>query len=55
MRVVAGAGPWRVSGEWWDAHGWARDEWDLLLHDGTLCRLAHDRVTGAWMLDGIYD
>jgi len=55
MRVVAGAGPWRVSGEWWDAHGWARDEWDLLLHDGTLCRLAHDHVTDAWMLDGIYD
>lgn len=55
LRVVAGAGPWRASGEWWDAHGWARDEWDLLLHDGTLCRLARDRVTGAWVLDGIYD
>lgn len=54
-RVTACAGPWRASGQWWDRHGWARDEWDLLLDDGTLCRLARDRVTGIWLLDGIYD
>jgi len=54
-RVIACAGPWRVSGEWWDTRGWARDEWDLLLDDGTLCRLAYDRVTNRWLLDGIYD
>jgi protein ImuB len=54
-RVMASAGPWRLSGEWWDTRGWARDEWDLLLGDGTLCRLAHDRVSGTWQLDGIYD
>jgi protein ImuB len=54
-QVVACAGPWRVSGEWWDTRGWARDEWDLLLDDGTLCRLAHDRVTNQWLLDGMYD
>src|SRR5207249_238044 len=29
-RVVTCAGPWRISGEWWDTRGWARDEWDLL-------------------------
>jgi len=54
-RVVACAGPWRISGEWWDTRGWARDEWDLLLDDGTLCRLAHDHVNGHWLLDGVYD
>jgi protein ImuB len=54
-RVTAHAGPWRMSGEWWDRGAWARDEWDVLLEDGTLCRLAHDRVTGAWTLDGVYD
>jgi len=54
-RVVACAGPWRLSGEWWDTRGWARDEWDLLLDDGTLCRLAYDRVTNQWLLDGVYD
>lgn len=53
--VVRCAGPWRASGEWWDLHGWARDEWDVLLGDGTLCRIAHDRVSGSWLLDGIYD
>jgi protein ImuB len=53
--VVACAGPWRRSGAWWDADGWARDEWDAALGDGTLCRLVHDRVSGQWYLDGVYD
>jgi len=55
-RVVTCAGPWRGSGEWWDTGVWARDEWDAALgDDGTLCRLAHDRRTGEWYLDGVYD
>ncbi len=54
-RVVACAGPWRASGEWWDAEVWARDEWDAALAAGALCRLAHDRLTGAWYLDAVYD
>ena len=54
-RVVACAGPWRASGEWWDAEAWARDEWDAALADGVLCRLARDRLTGAWYLDAVYD
>jgi protein ImuB len=55
LRVVACAGPWRGSGEWWDARAWARDEWDAALSDHTLCRLSWDRVAGAWSLDGVYD
>lgn len=54
-RVIGRAGPWRASGEWWDTRAWARDEWDLLLEDGTLCRLARDGVTGQWTMEGIYD
>jgi protein ImuB len=54
-RVLACAGPWRASGEWWDGRAWARDEWDLLLDDGTLCRLALDRMANQWLIDGIYD
>lgn len=54
-RVVACAGPWRASGEWWDAEAWARDEWDAALADGVLCRLARDRLIGAWYLDAVYD
>jgi protein ImuB len=55
LRVLACAGPWRGSGEWWDARAWARDEWDVALSDRTLCRLAWDRVAAAWSLDGVYD
>jgi protein ImuB len=53
--VRAWAGPWRLSGEWWDTEGWAREEWDVLLADGTLCRLAYDVAASRWLLDGIYD
>jgi protein ImuB len=55
LRVLACAGPWRGSGEWWDARAWARDEWDVALSDHTLCRLSWDRVAGGWLLDGVYD
>jgi protein ImuB len=54
-RVLAAAGPWRISGEWWDTRAWARDEWDVLLSDTRLCRLAHDRLANHWHLVGIYD
>lgn len=51
--VVASAGPWRTSGEWWLDSRWLSDEWDVELADGTLCRLAHDG--SAWAVSGIYD
>ena len=56
-RVEQHAGPWRSSGAWWD-HGvtyWDRDEWDVALSDGSLCRLFRARDTGAWFLDGVID
>jgi protein ImuB len=54
-RVVACAGPWRGSGEWWDEGVWARDEWDVALSDGAVCRLARDPRSDEWYLDGVYD
>ncbi len=54
-RVVTCAGPWRLSGAWWDVDGWARDEWDVALDDGTLCRIALDLRAGGWFLDAVYD
>jgi protein ImuB len=51
--IVASAGPWRVSGEWWLESRWGADEWDVELADGTLGRLAHDG--SAWVLEGVYD
>jgi protein ImuB len=53
--VVTAAGPWRLSGRWWDRGPWARDEWDVQLADGTLWRLTHDRLTRTWFLDALYD
>jgi protein ImuB len=52
-RIVAGAGPWRISGDWWTDAPFARDEWDVELADGTLCRLA--REGRDWHLEAIYD
>lgn len=62
-RVVACAGPWRTSGQWWHpvsvgayAQGaWDRDEWDVLLSDGGVYRVFRDRRTDRWFVDGIVD
>ena len=55
--VTQASGPWRTSGAWWDAAGlhWDRDEWDVALADGSLCRLSRDRVSGTWFLEGVID
>jgi protein ImuB len=53
--VQDAAGPWRTSGGWWDGSRWNRDEWDVALADGTVCRLFHDRDSGVWFLDGVFD
>jgi protein ImuB len=55
QRITRAAGPWRISGQWWDGGRFAREEWDVALADGTLCRLARDGITDAWLLDAVYD
>jgi hypothetical protein len=51
------AGPWRTSGAWWDRarRYWHRDEWDVALSDGSVCRLFRDRDSGTWFLEGVLD
>ena len=34
---------------------WDRDEWDVALDDGAVCRLFQDRDTGQWFVEGVYD
>jgi len=51
--VVASAGPWRTSGDWWTADPWARDEWDVALSDGALYRIYCEQ--GRWFVEGSYD
>ncbi len=53
--VEQAAGPWRASGDWWAPEVWDRDEWDVALDGGTVCRLVRDRRHDRWYLDGLYD
>jgi protein ImuB len=54
-QVVACAGPWRTSGDWWTASAWDHDEWDIGLDTGVVCRLFRDRRKDRWYVAGAYD
>ncbi len=47
------AGPWRVREGWWSSAPLARDDYDVLLEDGALLRIA--REPDGWRLRGLYD
>jgi protein ImuB len=52
--VVRAAGPYRLSGEWWDREAWGVEEWDVELAGGSgLMRLARRRA--GWSVEGVYD
>jgi nucleotidyltransferase/DNA polymerase involved in DNA repair len=51
-RVLNCAGPWRVDDGWFDSPT-VRDEYDVLLEDGMLCRIY--RQGKHWYLRGAYD
>ena len=56
--VLWKAGPWRLSGDWWERDAWSRDEWDLALRNGeavSFYRLVHDLLGGSWFVEGTYD
>ena len=62
--VIQAAGPWRTSGGWWalppqggshEICPWSRDEWDIALRSGAICRIYQDRTTERWFLEGTYD
>ncbi|OFV87752.1 MAG: hypothetical protein A2V74_03765, partial [Acidobacteria bacterium RBG_16_70_10] len=52
--VVAYAGPWRASGDWWDV-AWSREEWDVALGGGGVYRIFFDRLREAWFVEGELD
>ncbi|HET7694259.1 MAG TPA: hypothetical protein VFK57_01020 [Vicinamibacterales bacterium] len=35
--------------------GWNRNEWDVALTGGAVCRIYQDRATDRWFLEGVYD
>jgi protein ImuB len=56
--ILWAAGPWRISGDWWEQEGWAHDEWDIALQEATgitLYHLVRDLLSGQWRLEGSYD
>ncbi|HXG33501.1 MAG TPA: DNA polymerase Y family protein [Bryobacteraceae bacterium] len=53
--IIEAAGPWRSSGDWWDAARWSRDEWDVALDCGGVFRIFHDLETHTWFVEGVYD
>lgn len=60
--IETAAGPWRMSGGWWERGGvggartaWDREEWDVTLTDGATYRLFRDRHADAWFIDGSVD
>jgi nucleotidyltransferase/DNA polymerase involved in DNA repair len=56
--VVALAGPWRTSGEWWTENAWSREEWDIALQVKDQCvlyRLFRDLSTSKWFVEASYD
>jgi protein ImuB len=52
--VVDRAGPWRASGDWWDA-AWSREEWDVALAGCGLYRIYRDRLREEWFVEGELD
>jgi protein ImuB len=54
-KVLAHAGPWRSSGDWWKSDSWDHAEWDIALSGGALYRIHEDLRTGRWFLEGSYD
>jgi protein ImuB len=60
--VAAAAGPWRVSGDWWD-EAFSREEWDVALVSqaepgaprGAAFRVFRDRLRGEWFVEGELD
>ena len=57
-KVVATAGPWNSSGQWWHPAPWDREEWDVEVKTGqhnTFYRIYQDKRSDGWFVDGIYD
>jgi len=52
--VLDRAGPWRASGDWWDA-AWSREEWDVLLSTAGVYRIFRDLARGEWFVEGELD
>jgi protein ImuB len=53
--VVAYAGPWKTSGDWWAGTQWDHREWDVEIQSAGVSRICEDRQIGEWFILGDYD
>ncbi|MGH7327961.1 MAG: hypothetical protein ACREJX_06390, partial [Polyangiaceae bacterium] len=51
--VLDFAGPWRIAEDWWSEKSLTRDDYDVMLDDESLYRIA--RREEGWFLLGVYD
>lgn len=54
-RVLAYAGPWRTSGDWWTGDAWDRQEWDVEILGSGVARIYRDCLQEKWFIEGNYD
>jgi len=53
--IIACAGPWRTSGDWWTSDGWSHQEWDVEIQSVGVSRIYQDYLQGEWFIEGNYD
>jgi protein ImuB len=53
--VVACAGPWQTSGDWWTSETWDHQEWDVEIQSMGVSRIYRDHIQGQWFIEGNYD
>jgi len=53
-QVVASAGPWNLSGDWWSDEVWDRQSWDIEVRNGGVFQVYRERQTD-WFIAGHYD
>jgi protein ImuB len=53
--IVAYAGPWQTSGDWWSSDVWDHREWDVEIQSMGVFRIYQDYIQGQWFVEGNYD
>ena len=51
-QIIRTAGPWLVSGDWWDEAMWQREIWEVETSEGILYQLT--RYNTEWTLEGVF-
>ena len=61
-KVVHAAGPWRMSGQWWEEHAWHEDAWEVELSffgkttlSSGVYYIVFDVLQKKWFVRGSYD